>query len=125
VKTPPREFTATGDEFVDIPVQAHLRPQAAAAGLKQSMVKLVHEQVFSVAVGGRTFGGMRQVSQWEGMLKLEGSAGACIVVDPRGQIRRSLDDAWDPQPTDFVVVKASGQLLEALVAEEMDRRLPA
>lgn len=79
-------------------------------------VQLKHERVFTLVAGARQFEGMRQVSAWEGFIKLEGLAGVVIVHDERGPLTRTLDDAFDKWPESWTVVKASPGILEAINA---------
>jgi hypothetical protein len=80
-------------------------------------IKLQAEKVFTLTCGKAQVAGMRQVSEWEGLIKLQGPDGVAILVDETSPMVRSLDDAFNRPPADWVLLKASPAIVAKLSAE--------
>ena len=79
-------------------------------------VKLQAEKVFTLTCGTAQVAGMRQVSEWEGFIKLQGPDGVAILLDETSPMVRTLDDAFNRPPADWVLLKASPAILANLGA---------
>ncbi len=76
-------------------------------------VTLQQEPVYTLVAGNLTISGLREVSRWEGLRKLENDDGSLIVMDERGGATRALEDAWNV-PGQVVVVAGSPEWLAKL-----------
>ena len=46
---------------------------------------IINEEVYTISIGGRSVSGLRKVSEWEGMVKLQDSDGAIMILDTGSQ----------------------------------------
>lgn len=80
-------------------------------------VTLQTEKVFTLVCGDVQIPAMRQVSAWEGFIKLQGPDGVVILADATGPAIRTLDEVLG-LVHGWTIVKASPAILAKLAPME-------